>query len=64
LELEENPYIAGNIVKQHDLNEYPHALYFEGTAEHAGDEAVREQIYPYFKNCLGSPESILEEAPP
>jgi len=32
LEIEANPCVAGNIVKQHDLTESPHGIYFEGTA--------------------------------
>ena len=32
-EIAANPYVAGNIIKQHDLTESPNGIYFEGTAE-------------------------------
>jgi uncharacterized protein YhbP (UPF0306 family) len=32
-EIAENPYVAGNIVKQHSLSESPNGIYFEGVAE-------------------------------
>jgi len=32
-EIEANPNVAGDIVRQHDLTESPHGIYFEGTAE-------------------------------
>lgn len=32
-EIASNPSVAGNIVKQHSLEESPHGVYFEGTAE-------------------------------
>ena len=32
-EITANPFVAGNIVKQHNLTELPHGIYFEGQAE-------------------------------
>lgn len=32
-EIANNPAVAGNIVRQHELSEYPGAIYFEGAAE-------------------------------
>ncbi|MEK7153707.1 MAG: pyridoxamine 5'-phosphate oxidase family protein, partial [Patescibacteria group bacterium] len=39
-EIAENPSVAGNIIKQHSLEEYPLGVYFEGMAEmmQPGDE--------------------------
>ena len=31
-EIEANPQVAGNIVKQHDINKYPSGIYFDGNA--------------------------------
>src|SRR5260370_2292460 len=39
-----NPHVAGNIVKQHAVGEYPLGLYFEGTAAIVADETEREKI--------------------
>lgn len=33
IEIAANPYVAGNIVKQHGLEELPAGIYFEGVAE-------------------------------
>jgi uncharacterized protein YhbP (UPF0306 family) len=39
-EIAQNPNVAGNIVRQHNLGEYPTGVYFEGTAKllQVGDE--------------------------
>ncbi len=39
-EIAQNPNVAGNVVRQHALGEYPRGVYFEGTAKllEAGDE--------------------------
>jgi uncharacterized protein YhbP (UPF0306 family) len=57
-----NPNVAGNIVKQHTAGEYPHAIYFEGSAEMIVDDGQRQKVFPLFKERLGIDESILEEA--
>jgi len=31
-EIADNPFVAGNIAKQHDITESPNGIYFEGTA--------------------------------
>lgn len=61
-ELTTNPSVAGNIVRQHTLEEYPHAIYFEGTAELVDDPEQHEAIFPLFKSRLGANKSILDEA--
>lgn len=57
-----NPNVAGNIVKQHDLNEYPHGIYFEGTAAIVDDDSERQRLFPLFSERLGSSEDVLDEA--
>ncbi len=49
LEIEANANVAGNIVKQHDLSEYPHAIYFEGKAELVNDNDYFADICELFK---------------
>lgn len=44
-EIADNPYVAGNIVRQHDLTEAPNGIYFEGTADMV--EATSENIERY-----------------
>ncbi len=62
LEITNNPKVSGNIVKQHQLGEIPHGIYFEGTAEQVESEDGRLQLFPLFQQRLGSTENILEEA--
>lgn len=61
-EIAQNPNVAGNIVKQHQVDEYPHAVYFEGTAELIEDESQYQQLYEYFKQRQDVTESIIEDA--
>src|ERR1700691_536342 len=44
-EIAGNPNVAGNIVKQHKLGEYPHAIYFEGTAKIIEDNEEIEGVF-------------------
>jgi uncharacterized protein YhbP (UPF0306 family) len=57
-----NPQVAGNIVKQHAVGEFPLGLYFEGTAGLLRDEAERRVVEPLFKERLGVTADILAEA--
>ena len=57
-----NSAVAGNIVKQHAPDEYPHAVYFEGTADIVTEESERQEIFPLFQARLGASKGILEEA--
>ncbi len=61
-EIASSPNVAGNIVKQHLLEEYPHGIYFEGQAELLTNEAERQKVFPLFKARLNSGEGIMEEA--
>ncbi len=61
-EIAANPHVAGNIVRQHALDEYPHAIYFEGDTEMVTDEGIFQEIYGYFKQRQNVDESIIENA--
>lgn len=61
-EIEENPHVAGNIVKQHELGEYPHAIYFEGSAEIIEDEGGYQKLYEYFHKRQIGDKNIIEDA--
>jgi uncharacterized protein YhbP (UPF0306 family) len=60
-EIAQNPKVAGNIVKQHELDEYPQAIYFEGTAELL-DQAASQKALPLFQKQFDLDDSILEDA--
>ena len=61
-ELTVNPYIAGNIVKQHNLTDAPVGIYFEGTAKMlpAGEE--QQKAFECIKERLRPSADILEQA--
>ena len=61
-EIAANPNVTGNIVRQHALEDYPHAIYFEGTATLLDDKEQQRNILPLFEKRLGADESILAEA--
>ena len=62
LEIAANPFVAGNIVKQHEPSESPHGIYFEGIAKLCDDPTEFPAIYEFFKRRFGSAETIIEEA--
>jgi uncharacterized protein YhbP (UPF0306 family) len=57
-----NPQVAGDIVKQHQLDEYPTGIYFEGNAKllSAGNE--RDKAFKVINARLKAGDDILEEA--
>ena len=57
-----NPNVAGNIVKQHSVSEYPHAIYFEGKAEMVEDADERQKAFLLFKDRLELGQDILDDA--
>jgi uncharacterized protein YhbP (UPF0306 family) len=61
-EIAVNPNVAGNIVRQHALEDYPHAIYFEGSAELLNNLDEQKKIFTAFQKRLGAYESILEDA--
>jgi uncharacterized protein YhbP (UPF0306 family) len=44
-EIAANSFVAGNIVKQHPLEESPHGVYFEGTAEVVEPTDAQLEVY-------------------
>ena len=61
-EIASNPNVAGNIVKQHGIDDYPHAIYFEGKAELLNDEANFDDICELFKKRGFDAEGMIEDA--
>lgn len=60
-EIAQNPHVAGNIVRQHELTDYPHAVYFEGEAGVMTDEGEFERVYELMAERLGADGAIIEE---
>lgn len=56
-EIEANPSVAGNIVRQHDLTESPNGTYFEGTAEMI-ESPSSEDISRYCDRLKRDPEQL------
>lgn len=61
-EIANNPNVAGNIIKQHAVGEYPLGLYFEGTAEMLQPGDAQNKASERLKKRLQIPGDILEEA--
>ncbi|HTE58011.1 MAG TPA: pyridoxamine 5'-phosphate oxidase family protein [Verrucomicrobiae bacterium] len=61
-EISINPHVAGTIVKQHGLDDAPHGIYFEGTAELQEDQSRFPEYYEYFKQRQKVDEGIIEQA--
>jgi nitroimidazol reductase NimA-like FMN-containing flavoprotein (pyridoxamine 5'-phosphate oxidase superfamily) len=61
-EIAENPNVAGNIVKQHSLDDTVVGVYFEGTCKmlETGDE--QNKAFECIGGRMGTGEEILEEA--
>lgn len=61
-EIAVNPNVAGNIVVQHSVGQYPLGVYFEGIAKllDAGDE--QNTAFEHLKERLDMDDSILEDA--
>ena len=62
IEISQNPCVAGNIVEQHDLNQKPRGVYFEGTAEKLIDVDETHPAYIAISQRLGKDPEIIEEA--
>lgn len=61
-EIAKNPNVAGNIVRQHAVDEYPLGIYFEGSAELVQDQDIKERLAPMFKDRLKVASDILADA--
>jgi uncharacterized protein YhbP (UPF0306 family) len=59
-EIASNPVVAGNIVKQHELTELPHGIYFEGQAE-AITEPTEEDIDRYCQRLGRNSEELAAQ---
>jgi uncharacterized protein YhbP (UPF0306 family) len=60
-EIAANPYVAGNIVKQHAIGEPPVGIYFEGLAEKLDPGAEQTKALGLLKERLQVPDKVLEE---
>lgn len=61
-EIANNPNVAGNIVAQHTIDEYPHAIYFEGSAQIMTDINEIKAVVPLFQERLGRQDDIVAES--
>jgi uncharacterized protein YhbP (UPF0306 family) len=61
-EIEANPLVAGNIVKQHSLNEYGVGVYFEGIASKLPEGSEQEKAFWCLQKRLQLGNEVLEEA--
>ncbi|HWZ65414.1 MAG TPA: pyridoxamine 5'-phosphate oxidase family protein [Patescibacteria group bacterium] len=61
-EIAENPSVAGNIVRQHALGEYPMGVYFEGKAAMMQPGDDQNKVAALIKNNLKHPDDILADA--
>lgn len=61
-EIQINPNVAGNIVKQHLVGQKPRGVYFEGKAEMLANVDENHVAYKLYCERFGTNKSILEEA--
>ena len=61
-EIASNPQVAGSIIVQHQLGEYPHGVYFEGVAQRleAGDD--QNKAFELLHTRVNASEDATEEA--
>lgn len=61
-EIKDNPQVAGNIVKQHNLDESVVGVYYEGTAEQLSHVTEDSIAYKVLSGRLGTKLEALAEA--
>lgn len=61
-EIAANPNVAGNIVKQHVLSEYPTGVYFEGTAKILTPGEEQDKAAECINEILHVGDDILDQA--
>ena len=61
-EIAENPYVAGNIVRQFQIGEEPLGVYFEGTAKLLEPGPEQDKAFECIKAKQHVDDSIIEEA--
>lgn len=59
-EIANNPNVAGNIVKQHNLKESPHGVYFEGSAERVENPSA-EEIGQYCSRLQRNKDELIAQ---
>ena len=61
-EIAQNPRVAGNIVRQHDLEEAPVGVYFEGRAVQLSGVQVGDSVYQLFADRFAVGPEIIDDA--
>src|SRR5476649_580094 len=61
-EIAENPNVAGNIVKQHSLEDGVLGVYFEGTAKQLKPGSELDKAFICIKARLKAGDEVVEEA--
>ena len=61
-EITANANVAGNIVKQHSVEQGVRGVYFEGTVKMITGVGKESAIYKLFQERLGADEEVLAEA--
>lgn len=57
-----NPKVAGNIIKQHALDEYPLGVYFEGTAELLEAGEAQNKAFELLRERVHASDAAIEDA--
>ncbi len=60
-EIDNNPSVACNIVKQHTADERPRGIYFEGTAQIMDDINADSPVYKLYQERFAVREKLLWE---
>ena len=60
-EITDNPFVAGNIVEQHSVDQEPRGVYFEGKAEILNSIDEDHPVYKLFCERFDLDEEILED---
>lgn len=61
-EIAKNPNVAGDIVKQHTLDDYPHGIYFEGKARLLGPGEEQNVAFRVLRERVDAAPDAIEEA--
>jgi len=61
-EIAANPNVSGNIIKQHELGEYPLGVYFEGVAEQLRDVDESHLAYQAISKRFSLDSKIIDDA--
>lgn len=61
-EIAENQNVAGNIVRQHTLDEIPLGVYFEGVCKRLGPGAEQDTAFEVLRDRVDAAANAVEEA--